>query len=68
LSLPTTVGLLMLALGLTAFFGWRGARAPDLRKGPRMAPWRFLMLLAAALAVMLMVHLVNLMGVTTGRP
>jgi hypothetical protein len=33
-----------------------------------MAPWRFLMLLAAALAVMLMVHLVNLMGVTTGRP
>jgi phosphoglycerol transferase MdoB-like AlkP superfamily enzyme len=60
--------LLLIALGLTAFCGWRGARAPDLRKGPRLAPWRLLMVTFAAVAMLLLVHLVNLLGVTTGRP
>ena len=32
---------------LAAFAGWRGARPPDPRRGPRLAPWRLLMLLAA---------------------
>jgi len=67
LSLPLTLGLLALTLGLTAFFGWRGARPPDIQRGPRMAPWRFLMLLGAAGALLLLVHLLNLMGVETGR-
>lgn len=67
MSLPLTLGLLALTLGLTALFGWRGARPPDLNRGPRMAPWRFLMLLGAAGALLLLVHLLNLMGVETGR-
>lgn len=50
------------------FAGWRGARAPNPHKGPRMMPWRFLMLLAGAGTLLMLVHVVNLLGVTTGRP
>ena len=67
LSLPITAGLLAVALGLTAFCGWRGARPPDLHRGPRLMPWRFLMLLSAAGVLVLLVHVVNLLGVETGR-
>lgn len=56
------------ALALAAFFGWRGSRLPDPIKGARLLPHRFLMLLSAAVAVLLLVHLVNLAGVPTGRP
>jgi hypothetical protein len=63
LTLALTAGLL--ALG--AFAGWRGARPPDPMRGPRMIPWRFLMLLAAVAVLVMVVHLVNLMGVRTGR-
>lgn len=55
------------ALALFGLFaGWRGARAPDPHRGPRMMPWRFLMLLAAAGALLMLVHVINLLGVTTG--
>ena len=67
MSLPVTLSLLTAALGLTVLCGWRGARPPDLHRGPRLAPWRFLMLLSAAGAMLLLVHLVNLLGVRTGR-
>lgn len=67
LSLPATLALLLAALGLTLVFGWLGARPPDLQRGPRLLPYRFLMLVAAAGGVMVLVHLVNLLGVTTGR-
>ncbi len=32
---------------LAAFAGWRGARLPNPQRGPRMIPWRWIMLLAA---------------------
>jgi hypothetical protein len=67
MSLPVTLAALAVALGLTAAFGWLGARPPDLQRGPRLAPYRFLMLLAAAVCLVLLVHLVNLAGVETGR-
>ena len=67
MSLAVTLLLLAATLGLTVFCGWRGARPPDLHRGPRLAPWRFLMLLSAAGAMLLLVHLVNLLGVETGR-
>ena len=66
-SLAVTISLLAATLGLTVLCGWRGARPPDLHRGPRLAPWRFLMLLSAAGAMLLLVHLVNLLGVETGR-
>ena len=54
-----------LAIGVAA--GWRGARAPDPRRGPRLIPWRMIMLLAAAVLLYMVVHMVNLAGVVTGR-
>jgi hypothetical protein len=68
MTLPVTLALGAAFLALAVFAGWRGARPPDFAKGPRLAPWRFIMLLAAAGALMMIVHLVNLMGMTTGRP
>jgi hypothetical protein len=55
-------------LALAVFAGWRGARPPNPHKGPRLMPWRFIMLLAAACVVPMIVHAVNLMGFTTGHP
>lgn len=68
LPLVPTLVALAVSTALTAFFGWRGSRLPDPHKGARMLPHRFLMLLSAALVVLLLVHLVNLAGVPTGRP
>lgn len=61
MSMPLTLGLLAAALFLTVFSGWRGARAPDILKGPRLAPWRFLMLLFATLAFFLLIHIARLL-------
>lgn len=66
LNLPVTLGLAAVGLGLTLLFGWLGARPPDLKRGPRLLPHRFLMLLAAAFTLLMLVHLVNLAGLETG--
>ncbi len=54
-------------LAIALFAGWRGARPPDFAKGPRLAPWRFIMVTSAAFALFMLVHIVNLLGVKTGR-
>lgn len=36
---------------VAAFCGWRGALPPNPDKGPRLTPWRFLMVLCAAVAI-----------------
>ena len=66
-TLPVTLMTGAALAGLAAVFGWLGARPPDLHRGPRMAPYRFLMLLAAAWVLLTLVHAANLLGVTTGR-
>lgn len=66
MSMPVTLGALIVLLSLTVLCGWRGARPPDLTRGPRMVPWRMLMLAGAVICVFLLVHLVNLAGVDTG--
>jgi hypothetical protein len=63
MSLTLTLFLLAGAVAAMIFAGWRGARPPHPLKGPRMVPWRFLMLGAAALAFLLLVHVGTLMGV-----
>lgn len=45
------------------FTGWRGARPPNVVKGPRMMPWRFLMLLSGAMTFFLLIHVTTLLGV-----
>jgi hypothetical protein len=39
--------------------GWRGAQPPDPLRGPRLIPWRFLMVLAGAGTVLLLVSAVR---------
>ncbi|WP_295184976.1 hypothetical protein [uncultured Brevundimonas sp.] len=62
MSLTTTLVLLGVALAVMVFCGWRGARPPDPLKGPRLMPWRFLMVGAAAIAMLLLIHLATLFG------
>ncbi|HEX8234218.1 MAG TPA: hypothetical protein VF559_12840 [Caulobacteraceae bacterium] len=56
-----------IALAIALFAGWRGARKPDPNRPPRLVPWRLIMVLAAAVLLYMIVHLVNLAGVDTGR-
>ena len=67
MTLPVTLALAAVALVLAIAFGWLGARPPNPHKGPRLAPYRFLMLLATAGFMLMGVHVVNLLGITTGR-
>ena len=62
MSPSLTLILLAAASAVAVFSGWRGARPPDLMKGPRMMPWRFIMLVAGALAVLLLIHLASTLG------
>ncbi|WP_293905594.1 hypothetical protein [Phenylobacterium sp.] len=48
MDLTTTLAVSGAALAVAAFAGWRGARPPNPFKGPRLIPWRFIMVLAAA--------------------
>ena len=63
MSLPLTLALLVVALGLAVFAGWRGSRPWDLTRGVRMIPWRFIMLLCGVAILILAIHLGTLMGV-----
>lgn len=57
MSLALTAQLLVASLAVMVVAGWRGSRPPDLVRGPRMVPWRFLMLITGALSVYLLIHL-----------
>ena len=68
LTLPITVILLIVSALVTVFFGWMGARPYNPTKGPRMVPWRFLMLLACTFCILMIVHLLNVTGLKTDQP
>lgn len=67
MPLTATLILLTCAVVIGLFCAWRGAQPPDLMRGPRMVPYRFIMVLAAAIVLVTVVHLVNLAGLETGR-
>ena len=67
MDVEITIAIAVVAALIAAAFGWLGARKPDPARGPRLAPYRFLMLAAAAVVLMMIVHLVNLAGFHTGR-
>ena len=67
MDLTLTLALIAAFAAITVFAGWRGARPPDFVRGPRMIPWRPIMVAGAAGAMMLMLHLANLLGLVTGR-
>ena len=52
---------------LAGLFGWAGSRPPDPRRGPRLAPYRFLMLLCAFGVMLTLAHMLTLAGVKTGH-
>jgi hypothetical protein len=66
MDLTATALLSGVLLAAATFCGWRGARPWDPAKGPRMTPWRLLMVLCAAVGLLLLVHLLNLTGFETG--
>jgi len=68
MNLTVTLGLMVLILGIGGFCGWRGAAPPNPHRGPRLIPYRFLMVLCGAIELYLAAHVINLLGVTTGRP
>ena len=62
MDLTATLSVLLAAVVLAVFAGWRGSRPPDLIRGPRMVPWRFVMVLASAVALFMILHLMTLAG------
>ena len=62
MSLPFTLALVGAALALAVLAGWRGSRPSQPHLGVRMVPWRLIMLLAAAGAFLLIVHVAALLG------
>jgi hypothetical protein len=66
LDFTTTLILLGISVALFALASWRAARPVQFGK-VRMIPWTTLILVFAVIAIFMLVHLVNLMGFTTGR-
>jgi hypothetical protein len=62
--IPTLVALAA-AGALFAFASWRAALPADPLR-PRLAPWRGIILAAGVISLLLLVHVINLLGVTTG--
>lgn len=60
MNLVVTSVLAAVSLGLAIVFGVIGARPSRPLSRPRLVPWRFLMLLAFALMVAALVHVVGL--------
>lgn len=62
MSMTATLMLLAASVALGLFAGWRGALPPDLKRGVRMVPWRFVMLVSGAVALLAVIHLGALFG------
>ena len=60
------LSLALACAAAAALCGWRGARLPDPLRGPRLVPWRFLMVLAGAGAILLLVSAVRGAGGAEG--
>lgn len=64
---PLTLAATAVLAAFSAFCGWKGSRPPDIHRGPRLAPWHFLMMLGAVGVMLMVVHMLNLAGLKTGR-
>lgn len=62
MDIRLTLTLAAVALAITVFAGWRGARPWDPSQKVRMAPWRFIMVMGGAAVVLLLVHVAALLG------
>ncbi|HTK33710.1 MAG TPA: hypothetical protein VL358_00305 [Caulobacteraceae bacterium] len=64
---PVTLAVTLALAVFAALCGWAGSRPPDPRRGPRLAPYRFLMMMGVMGLLLMAVHMLNLMGLKTGR-
>jgi hypothetical protein len=62
LDLQSTILALCASVAIAVFCGWRGARKWTVFEGPRIVPWRFLMLLAFAGALFMAKQTLELLG------
>ncbi len=67
MSMQLTLILMATLAALTLFAGWRGSLPPNFVKGPRMIPWRPLMVCFAAGTAMMGAHLAALLGMMVTR-
>ena len=67
MDLPLTLSAAVAFLALALVCGWLGARPINVLKGPRMIPWRPLMMICVVGLMLMLVHLANLLGVQTGN-
>jgi hypothetical protein len=63
MDMTQTLALTAVALAITVFAGWRGARPWDPGQRVRMAPWRFIMVIGGAVVMVLLIHVGALLGV-----
>jgi hypothetical protein len=66
MEFATTLAAFAVAALLFAFASWRAARPADPLK-PRLLPWRSLIIVIGAVALFILVHLLNLAGFATGQ-
>jgi hypothetical protein len=62
MSWTATLIFAVATLAVVLGCGWRGAQAPNPRRGPRLFPYRLVMLLASALLFVLIVHMAGMAG------
>lgn len=67
LGLGVTIVSALAGVGIVALGAWRHGRPAEPMTHPRLIPWVWVMLLGATLALVMLVHLANLLGVETGR-
>ena len=67
MELALTLASLFVAVGLGLLCGWRGALPFDPVRGPRLVPWRLLMVTAAVVALLLLTHVATLLGLKSPR-
>lgn len=63
MDMTLTLALTAVAVAITVFAGWRGAKPWDPSQKVRMAPWRFIMVLGGAVIMVLLIHIGTLLGV-----
>jgi amino acid transporter len=69
MDLATTLIILAITGALFALSYWRSAQPADQRipnLNPWRIPWRTIMIFSGAAALLMLVHIVNLMGFQTG--
>ena len=57
---------LVVAVAAATLTGWMGARPPDPSRGPRLIPWRLLMLLSVTAAVAVLTLMAQVAGGSDG--